>query len=293
MKYKIPSWSLAFLACLLWSTAFVGVKYTLQFASPLFIAGIRFSIAGAILLPFAGRGFFKEFKKNYKIILLVALLQTFLVYFFYFLALDKIKASTGAALVGLGPLVGALLGHFYIPGDRLDLKKGLSFVLGIIGVTLVSLGSGKDGGLPGFDEILGIILFILNIFSGAISTLLVRKSSADIRSDVLTSSQLLIGGVGLFILSLIAYDDITFILPLRFYIALVWLVTISAVGFSLWYYLLARRRENLTSLNIWKFVMPVTGGILGWIVFPTDNPTLLTVSGMVVVAFSVAIFYKK
>ena len=57
---------MAFFACMLWSTAFVGVKYSLNFAPPLFIAGIRFTLAGLILIPFAGRGYFRELKSHLK-----------------------------------------------------------------------------------------------------------------------------------------------------------------------------------------------------------------------------------
>lgn len=285
---------MAFAACLLWSTAFVGVKYSLTFAPPLFVAGLRFLLAGLILIPFAGlKGYIKEFKGHYKIILSVGLLQTFLVYFLYFIALSKIKASTGAALVGLGPMIGAILGYFFIKSEVFTKQKIFSFILGITGVTLVSLAGGKGGSLPGLSETIGIILFILNSIVGAFSNIIVLRYKSDVRPAVLTSAQLSIGGLMLLILSFFIYDDITFLLPINFYIALSWLIFVSAAGFSIWYYLLAKRRESLISMNIWKFIMPVTGGILGWLIMPDDSPTIKSVIGMVIVAISIYIYYRR
>ena len=293
-NYKIPSWVLALFACLLWSTAFVGVKYAISFAPPLFVAGMRFILAGVILIPFAGiYGYYREVKAHIKVIALVALLQTFAVYVLYFLALDRIKASTGAALVGVGPLMGAIMGHLHIKGDRFTKKKIISFALGLVGVTLVSLGGGHDGNLPNSSELLGIILFILSSFTGAVSNVVVVKYKSDIKPTVLTSSQLILGGIALFTLSFIVYDDISFILPLKFYLSLGWLVFVSAVGFSIWFYLLSKRKESLISMNIWKFIMPVSGGVLGWIIMPNDSPNVSSIIGMIVVASSILFFYSR
>lgn len=293
MKYKIPSWTLALVACLLWSTAFVGVKYSLNFAPPLFVAGIRFSLAGLVLIPFAGKGFIQEIRAHLKVILTVAFLQTFLVYLLYFLSLDRIKASTGAALVGLGPMIGAILGHIFIKTDNFNKKKIISFVLGITGVTFVSLSGGQNGALPDVSETLGIILFIISSIAGAFSNIVVLKYKSSIRSSVLTSAQLTIGGLMLFILSFIVYRDLTFVLPKEFYFSLGWLVFVSSAGFSMWYYLLAKRKENLISMNIWKFIMPVTGGILGWVIMPNDSPNIKAIIGMSIVALSIIVFYYK
>lgn len=293
MKYKIPSWIFAFIACLLWSTAFVGVKYSLNFAPPLFIAGIRFTLAGLILIPFAGRGYCREVKSHLKVILTVSFLQTFCVYLLFFLSLDRIKASTGAALVGLGPMIGAVLGHIFIKTDTFNKKKIVSFILGITGVTFVSLSGGENGSIPDASETLGIILFIISSIAGAFSNVVVLKYKSSIRSTVLTSAQLTIGGITLFILSLIVHDDITFLLPKEFYISLLWLIFVSSAGFSMWYYLLAKRKENLISMNIWKFVMPVAGGILGWIIMPDDSPSMKAIIGMIIVALSIFVFYYK
>lgn len=224
---------------------------------------------------------------------MVSLLQTFTVYLLFFLALNRIQASTAAALVGLGPMIGALLGHFFIQSENFNRQKILSFFLGITGVTMVSLAGGKGGAFPTIPEFWGIGLFVLSSVAGAVSNVVVVKYKKGINPFVLTSAQMMIGGLLLLIVSLFSYEDLTLKLPSAFYIALLWLIFVSSAGFSIWYHLLTKRRESLISMNIWKFIMPVTGGILGWIIMPDDSPTLLAISGMLTVALSIYIFYKR
>lgn len=266
------------------------------------------------MIPFAGRNYINELKTHFRVVLLVGFLQTFCVYLLFFLALVRIKASTGAALIGIGPMIGAVLGHIFIKSDKFDKTKIVSFILGIVGVTFVSLGSGKGGGLPDSSEIAGIILFVLSSISGAFSNIIILKYKTDIRPGVLTSAQLTIGGIFLTLLSFAVYKEnslisfcmdiysifgslffgksLDLIFPPGFYLSLIWLIFISSAGFSIWYYLLAKRRESLISMNIWKFIMPVTGGVLGWLIIPGDSPNVKTVSGMLVVASSILVFYK-
>jgi drug/metabolite transporter (DMT)-like permease len=42
----------AIIACLLWSTAYAGIKIGLQYDTPFHFAGVRFLISGLIILPF-------------------------------------------------------------------------------------------------------------------------------------------------------------------------------------------------------------------------------------------------
>jgi drug/metabolite transporter (DMT)-like permease len=73
---------LAIFACLLWSTAFVGVKIGLRYSGPFSFAGLRFMLAGLLLIPFwwARRPNFAEIQANFKVILLVSFFQTFFMY---------------------------------------------------------------------------------------------------------------------------------------------------------------------------------------------------------------------
>ena len=84
---------LALIACLLWSTAFVGVKIGLRYSGPFSFAGIRFMVAGLLLSPFwwARRPSFSVLRTNIRVIVLVSFFQTFLMYGLFYLAMTMVS----------------------------------------------------------------------------------------------------------------------------------------------------------------------------------------------------------
>lgn len=76
----------AALACLLWSTAFVGIKVGYSAgAEPFFFAGIRFFASGLVLIPIVllteGRqSIISAIKDHAGFLLLIGLLQTLIMY---------------------------------------------------------------------------------------------------------------------------------------------------------------------------------------------------------------------
>ncbi|MBE0652541.1 MAG: DMT family transporter, partial [Bacteroidales bacterium] len=159
---------LAIVACLLWSTAFTGVKIGLEYASPLQFAGIRFFIAGLMILPFTGglKQHLVLLRRHYRFILLIAFLNTFLQYTFFNTGMNMVPAALGAIVIGSGPLFVAMTAHFMMPGDQLSWKKLMIFLLGLTGIILVSFGRNRFASLEEVG-ILGIlILIVVNLISG-------------------------------------------------------------------------------------------------------------------------------
>jgi len=46
-------------------------------------------------------------------------------------------------------------------------------------------------------------------------------------------------------------------------------------------------------LNMWKFIMPIFGSLISWMLLKNDSPTVLSVLGMMIVALSVLFFNLK
>ena len=100
-RFKTPI--LAIISCLLWSSAFAGVKIGLEYTTPIQFAGIRFLISGLIVFPLAiilNRGYFKIIRKNLRMILLFAFLQTFLQYVMFYTGISMIPGAVAAIVIG-------------------------------------------------------------------------------------------------------------------------------------------------------------------------------------------------
>jgi drug/metabolite transporter (DMT)-like permease len=288
-KHLYQTTFLAIIACLLWSSAFVGVKIGLKYHTPLQFAGLRFIFAGLILLPFIfnSKRFRKEVSENFGFVLLIAFLQVILQYSLFYMGINLLPASISAMIIGSSPLFIALVAHFSISGDRIDWSKSGSIILGIAGVAVISLRKQ----LPSGAEILwvGVVLLILNNVVSGISNVVISKKKHSISPLVLTSSTLLIGGLVLFLVSWPIEGLSDFSFPTEYYVALAWLSFLSAAAVSIWNTLLRRPTIKVSELNIWKFLIPVSGAILSWVILPNESPDIVSVSGMILIGLSLVI----
>jgi len=289
-KHIYQTTFLAIVACLLWSSAFVGVKIGLKYHSPLQFAGIRFVLAGLMLLPviYNFSKFRKEVAENFAYVLLIAFLQVILQYSLFYLGVNMVPASISAMIVGSSPLFVALVAHLSISGDRMDWIKTGSILLGILGVAVITLGRKS---LPSGAEIAltGVILLLLNNLASGITNVVVAKKKQSISPMVLTSASLFIGGAFLTLISIPVEGLPKRDFPAEYYIALAWLSFLSAAAITIWNTLLRRPTVKVSELNIWKFLIPVSGAILSWVILPDESPDWVSISGMVLIASSLFI----
>lgn len=284
----------AIIACLLWSTAYAGIKIGLQYDTPLHFAGIRFIISGLMILPFTVKPslYFSMVKEHWRIIFWVTLLQTLVNYILFYLGLDLVPGALGAVIVGSQPLVTAVVAAMMNEGDRLTRRKIVTIVFGISGVILISAGR-QAFKLGDAAEIIGVFMILGANIATATSNVMVSLKSKGINPFVLSSSSLFIGGVIIYLLSLPFEERPKGPMPGEYWISLIWLSFMSAYAFSLWFKLLQRPHVKVSELNLWKFIIPVVGAILSWILVPGENPEWLTISGMVIITASLILFFKN
>lgn len=284
----------AVIACLLWSTVYATIKIGLQYDTPLHFAGIRFIISGLIILPFTIRPakFIAMLREHWKIVMWVLLLQVLTNYILFYYGLNIVPGALGAVIVGSQPLFTALVASWMHEGDRLTLRKSVTIVCGIAGVILISAGrqAFKFGTAL---EILGVLMIIGANIATATSNVLVSLRSRGINPLVLNSTGFLLGGIIIYILSVLVEKQPQASKPAEYWVVLIWLSIVSASAFSIWYLLLQRPHVRVSELNLWKFIIPVIGAILSWILVPGENPEWLTVTGMIIITLSLAAFYKN
>jgi len=285
--------ALAILACLLWSTAFAGVKIGLRYATPLSFAGQRFMLAGLMLAPFWwGRGAAgRLLRRHLKTVLLVAFFQTFLLYGLFYPGMTLVSGALAAIIVGASPLVAAIVAHFSMDNDAMTLPKTLSLGIGMGGVVLISVSRLPWVAPTGWAEFVGIMLLLASTFASIYGNILVARERHSLDPTMLNSMQLFIGGLVLFGVSLPVEGAPNLALPLEYYAVLLWLAALSAIAFSLWFALLKRPGVVVSQLNLWKFIIPVCGALFSWLVLPDESPRLVPVLGMLCIAGAIVLYH--
>ena len=249
-------------------------------------------ISGLLLLPFCGKFpvYLRSVARNWKIVLGVSFLQTSFVYALFYTGMTMVPGAIAAIVIGSGPLISAVAAHYMMPDDELSVGKTLSLFLGLLGIILIAV-TRQPWSSGGLLEFSGILILLISSISSNLGNIFVARDGQKINPLILNSAQIFLGGLTLLLISLPIEGAPRLRQPLEFYLALIWLALLSAVAFSIWFTLLKKPDVKVSELNLWKFIIPVFGAILSWMILPDESPELFAVIGMLFVAGSILAFH--
>lgn len=265
--------SLAVISTLLWGSAFPCVKtgYKIfqitnaDMGSQMLFAGFRFLIAGFMTIL---ASFFLE-KKEYKKsslrhwpiggIFLVALVQTCLQYFFYYVGMAHVAGVKGAILNGSTAFFSVMIARiFYGEKERFTTGKLAGCLMGMAGVVIVNLGKGELG--EGF-LLLGEGFMLLSAIVAALGSLVNKEVSKFMGPATLCGWQLTLGALMLIVIGTVMGGNLTFgNVGATGWLLLLYMSFLSAAAFTLWTILL--KYNPMGRITIYNFLIPVFGSIL-------------------------------
>ena len=226
-----------------------------------------------------------ESKSRWKFILWVALLQTTFLYGLFYTGISYLPGALGAMLIGAQPLFAAIMAHIMLKNDKMSWQKIMAILLGMTGVCIISLGRADfvlSTTIP-----LGVGILILNNIVGSTGNVIVSRDAKNMPPRVLASFSMIIGGAALMLISIpMENPSWDFNLPSEYWFSLAWLAMVSAFAITIWFGLLQRPGVKVSNLNTWKFIIPIFGAFLSWIILPGENPDAISIIGMIVIAFS-------
>ncbi len=277
----------------MWGSAFVGAKIGFEYMPPMMLSGVRFTLAGIMLMPmiyFMKINFCEQIARHWKFLTLFAFMQSFMQYGLFYMGLSITPSAISAIIIGAGPLFITVMAHLTLKDDKLNARKIFAVLLGVAGVVSISLTGEKVATSQHFYW--GVALLLSSNLIGSYTNIMVVKNkSAELSPVLLTLFSNFTGGLMLLLTALLVEptDALRNSLPVEFYVAITWLALIPAAGFSIWYYLLALPGVKVSELNIFKFLIPIIGVILSWLMLPDEYPTWGTVLGIVIISASVIV----
>ena len=258
---------LACVCCILWGSAIPAIKtgYRLMevdaadTASQIVFAGVRFTLAGLLVLIFASIREKKVLIPDRTILkyaVPVCLAQTVGQYFFFYIGVAHTSGVKGGIITGLGNFIAILMACLIVRNERMTGRKMAGCVLGFAGVVVINLmGKSLDMGFTFTGE--GFIL--ISQVAYGISTILINIYSKKVSPVVLSGTQFTMGGVVLILIGIGMgghFGNITAVgVVIIFYLAMV-----SAVAYTLWSVLLAW--NDVSKVAIFGFVNPLCSVIL-------------------------------
>lgn len=255
--------AIATLCCFLWGSAVPVLKigYGLLGIVPsdtpslLLFAGIRFTIAGLLLLAYAavtGKSLVQRPRALGELALL-GLVSTAGQYLFYYVGLAHSTGVKVSITTSVSTFFSVLLAHFIYVGDKLTTRRILGCLCGFAGVIAVNLGSaGFDLDLSLFGE--GFILIAALLFS--IAGIYGKRLSQGMDVMVMTGWQLALGGMMLTTAGLATGGHLGGF-GWQAALLLAYLAALSAAAFGLWALLL--KHNPVGQVAIFNTLIPLFG----------------------------------
>ncbi len=149
----------------------MAIKFCLTGIGSFTAAGIRFTIAAVVIFIWA-RLKKIPLKLNQKQLGQMSIVSAIFVVQLscFYLGLSKTTASHGALIANVLPFFVLILAHFFIPGDRISLKKGIGITLGFMGVLFLFF---DEQGLSG-DLKKGDLIVLIAVMLWSSTRLLLR-----------------------------------------------------------------------------------------------------------------------
>ncbi len=288
---------LAYLAvCFFWGSTYLAIRIGVQDSPPLIFAGIRFIIAGSLMLGYCKlRGYqLPKEKKDIRAMSIVGLLMLLGGNGLVVYAEQWVSSGIASLIIATVPLFMAVIEYFFLKTIKMDLKCVLGLLLGFGGVAFLLVG---DGGNTAID-MKGLLLLMLASFSWAGGS--VHSKSIGFKGHIFGNigTQMLAGGIGLTAAALIKGEFSQLHFTSNSIMAILYLIVFgSLVGYSCYIYIL--QKWPAAKAGTYAYINPVVAIILGALLLREPfNLTVvismvIVIAGVILVQSSKAEYIKK
>jgi len=247
--------SLVLIVACLWGGNAVAMKVALRDMPPFMLAGLRFAL-GVLIIWFWSKYKNIDVKINkqdvFSLIILSILFAAQICTFN--LGTKYTTAGRSSVLININPFIIAILAHFFIPNDKLSIRKVIGFILASLGIYVVF----RDKIKASEPHLLGDVIMLSSGFLFSILTIYTKKLMQRIGVYKILIWQMVFGLVPFFGLSLIFERSARYALTPELIIALLYQGgLVASVAFIIWTTLLSR--YNASKISAFLFATPLFG----------------------------------
>ncbi|MCK5330489.1 MAG: DMT family transporter [Candidatus Marinimicrobia bacterium] len=280
MKTKIVALYISL--CLIWGTTWFFIKISLAGTPPFFGAGLRFFLAGLILWGLV------IWRKEYpvwnptaiKVYLSFGIMNLAIGYALSYWATQFIYSNLSSIIWAGFPLIVTLMAHFLLPDERLNLRKIISIIAGMIGVAIILLDSGNLGGE---NVTAGILTISFAVIVAAWPNIYLKRHRNKIKTIPMNAVSQTLAGILLLILSTVTEGDRQMEWSFINIGALLYLTILGTV-FAWLIYIWLFSHISVTKISYIAFFPPVIATVIGWSVLGEKLTPLMILGAFLVLA---------
>lgn len=281
----------------IWGSTYLAIKYAIETLPTFLMAGVRFTIAGAVLYCWARMtsDYERPTRKQWRSSFIIGALLLGIGNGGVVFAEHYITSSLAALLVATTPFWIVLLSWMFMGEGRPTQKVVVGLAVGFVGVGLLISGGQSYSGMGSNGQLLGIIAVLAASLAWCAGSLYGTRAASP-RSAVQTAGmQMLAGGLILLVTGTVlgewsAFDPSA--VSAASAAALVYLIVFGAiVAFTAYSWLL--KNASPASVSTYAYVNPAVAVLLGWAVAGEKLSATMLVGAAVVVVSVMLITSNK
>lgn len=280
------------MCALLWGSAFPSIKtvyrlwdeagMVVTLSERWWFAGVRFSIAGGLLLLVARQPMQEFMVASKPGLLRMCLAQTVGQYLFFYWGMALTAGSLAGLLASSGSFWWMLLAPLLVGSPWPSLRQWGAVAIGAVGLACAAaVESGGD------DLWLGAGFLLMSSAFGTIGLIEFGKLRGAIGARAATGFSLFAGGVLLLIVGFPAFGQMEGLMSPMVVCLTLWLAFVSAAAFSLWNYLSIRFPVPL--LAGYRFLIPLAGMFEAVLFLPDESLSAGLLMGAALVVVSLVL----
>lgn len=257
------------LVATLWGGSFVAIEAGLAYWPPLLFAGVRYGLAGALVLAYAALFTPSWLPRTGRDVAAIGIAGTFVIALYHgllYVGQLHVSGAIAAILVSLSPVLTAAFAAAILPGERIGPLEVGGFLLGIVGVAVIA---DPDPGALASSKGIGIALILFGAIAFALGAVLLRPVRGTLPVAAL-QGWAMVGGAGLLIgggairgesFAAVAWT------PTAIWTLVYLTIGSGVIAFLIYFALLDR--IGPTQLHLVGYVEPLTATAASWILLGT------------------------
>ncbi len=277
---------------IMFGSAFMFTKISVQEYPPAIVAGGRIIIAAIVLIVlslFRGNSF-SFIKGHWLLLAALALFGCSLPFYLISWGQQTVDSSIAGILMAIMPLTTIVLAHFFVSGELLTTNRVIGFVLGFVGI-LILFG---PTALANFDADMDRLIAMLAILAGAVSyainTIIAKRlpneSFVALSAVVMTFASIIMLPAIFFIEQDWQFD----IQSIEFWSLI--LLGVFPTAFATIIYFAVIARVGPSFLSQINYLIPIWAVIIG-ILFLNETVGLNAIMALIIILCGIAIAQRK
>jgi len=251
--------------CLIWGSTWIAIRIGLESLTPIFSAGVRFSVASIIIFALMKikKIELQTDKESMRLYLLMGFFSFVIPFGLVYWAEQFVPSGMAAVLFAVYPFWVVIFSNLRIPSESIGFYKIFGTVLGFAGIVIIFSDS-FSGNISNY--IIGMFAVVLSGIMQAWIAVSIKKFGHHLHPLSMNFIPMVIAGILMTLIGFVIEDLSGINFAQSAILSILYLAAFgSVITFTIFYWLI--KRINLVILSMLAFITPIVALILGFIFY--------------------------